>query len=686
MTARWDRIKEIAGEALEIDRASRAAFLLDACGGDAELHAEILTLLGAEDPGRFLEPDRPPDRIGAYRIVREIGRGGMGTVYEGARADAQFEQRAAIKIVKRGMDTDAVLRRFYAERQILARLQHPHIGRLFDGGVTDDGRPYFVMEYLEAQPITTYCDEHRLNASARIELFILVCDAVEYAHSRFVLHRDLKPANIVVDASGTPKLLDFGIAKLLDRDDPTGLVTEVAQHAMTPAYASPEQRRGEVLTTASDVYALGLILQELVPASDRRGDLERIVRKALEDDEGRRYQRAGALAEDLRRYRANQPVSARPSGPAYRASKYIARHWRGLSVTAVAVVIVTVAVANAVVQGRRAERHFKEVRQLANSFLFEFHDAIARLPGATPARELVLTRAVQYLDALSREATSDVDLKRELAESYQRVAAAQGLVYEANLGKETDAQRNYEKAVALFRDVAVARPSDPGAKVDLASAMIDLSSVLNSTDPPRRRALLDEAAVRLRDLSDPRARMVLANAYTGLAEVTTADPAQSLTNRNKAIAIYAALSKQTPPYPDSERVYSISLKRRGVLYYSGMHDAATSIVDLNTAKAIDERRIAADPASAVARLDLAIGESYRSVVLRQLGQFPEAVDALERCLAIRRDLFQADPQNVRNRQLLAADVAKVPTLVAALEKAGAPEALQKRAAALTTAH
>ena len=684
--AHWDRIKAIAGEALELDRSHRDAFLLEACGGDAYLHAEILTLLGAEDPGRFLEPDRPPDRIGAYRIVREIGRGGMGAVYEGARADAQFEQRAAIKVVKRGMDTDAVLRRFYAERQILARLQHPHIGRLFDGGVTDDGRPYFVMEYLEAKPITAYCEEHRLSTRARVDLFILVCDAVEYAHSRFVLHRDLKPANIVVDAPGTPKLLDFGIAKLLDASDPSGLVTEAAQHAMTPAYASPEQRRGEVLTTASDVYALGLMLQELIPVPDRRGDLERIVRKALEDDERRRYQRAGLLAEDLRRYRANQPVSARPSGPAYRASKYVARHWRGLTVAAVAAVIVAGAVANALVQGRRAERHFKEVRQLANSFLFEFHDAIAKLPGATPARELVLARAVQYLDVLSREASNDVDLKRELAQSYQRVAAAQGLVYEANLGKETEAQANYEKAIALFRDVASARPSDPGAQADLASAMIDLSTVLHVSDPPRRRALQEEAVRQLRGLADPRARMILANAYTGLAETTMANPAESLSNRNQAIAIYGELSKRSPPYPDSERVYSISLKRRGVLYYSGMHDAATAIADLNAAKAIDERRLAADPGDAVARLDMAIGEGYRSVVLRQLRQFPEAVDALERCLTIRRELFQADPQNVRNKELLAADVAKVPTLIAVLEKAGAPEALQKRAADLTAAH
>ena len=282
-TDRWERIKQITGEALELEPGRREAFLAEACADDADLRAEVATLLAAEDPsGRFLEPDPPPDRIGPYRVVREIGRGGMGTVYEGRRADAQFEQRVAIKVVKRGMDTDAVLRRFYAERQILARLQHPHIARLFDGGITADGRPYFVMEYLEATALTAHCDARALSVHARIDLFIVVCDAVEYAHSHLVLHRDLKPANIVVDASGAPKLLDFGIAKLLDETDLAGMVTDAGQRAMTPLYASPEQRRGEPLTTASDVLARGLILQALIPDAARRGDLDRIVRKALE--------------------------------------------------------------------------------------------------------------------------------------------------------------------------------------------------------------------------------------------------------------------------------------------------------------------------------------------------------------------------------------------------------------------
>ena len=689
MTAEhWTRVKQIVGDAIEIDAAGRGAFLGQACGDDAGLRAEVESLLAAEDPtGRFLEPDRPPDRIGAYRIVREIGRGGMGTVYEGARADAQFEQRVAIKIVKRGMDTDAVLRRFYAERQVLARLQHPAIARLFDGGMTSDGRPYFVMEYLDAQPITAYCETQALAAAARVDLFAAVCDAVEYAHAHLVLHRDLKPANIIVDASGAPKLLDFGIAKLLDDTDASGLVTEAGQRAMTPKYASPEQRRGDPLTTASDVFALGLLLKEIVPEADRRGDLDRIVRKALEEDPARRYQRAGDLAEDLRRFRSNRPVTARPSGAAYRASKYVARHWRALAVVAVAAVIVVVAIVNALVEGRRADRHFREVRQLANSFLFEFHDAIAKLPGATPARELVLTRAEQYLDGLSREASNDVELKRELAESYERIGEAQGLYYDANLGKSAEAAKNLEKSIALYRDVVNARPSDVGVLAEQLNAMVNLGSALNASDPPRRQALFDQVIARVRSHSsgaDPRLQMMLANALTGRAEDFTRakNPAASLEARNEAVAIHTKLTQRNPPHPGSERLLSIGLKRRAALYVS-TGDLGRAMPDLDAARALDERRIAADANDSVARIDLAVGESYRAAVLQRTGDYAGALDAVERTLSIRRAMVSADPQNVRVREQLKEEEAKLPRLVETLRKAGAPDALVRRAEALT---
>ena len=277
---RWRQVKEVLATALEHRPATRGAFLESACADDTELKREARSLLAQQDDadlldgfangpagGLWREPDPglPGRRIGSYEIVRELGHGGMGTVLLARRGDRQFEKLVAIKLIKRGMDTDAIVRRFRAERQILAHLDHPNIARLLDGGTTDDCLPYFIMEYIEGVSITRYADEHGLSTAARLRLFRQVCTAVHFAHQRLVIHRDLKPGNILVTPEGEPKLLDFGVGKLLDpalgEDD--GL-TGTGQRPMTPAYASPEQASGGEVTTASDVYSLGALLYELL--------------------------------------------------------------------------------------------------------------------------------------------------------------------------------------------------------------------------------------------------------------------------------------------------------------------------------------------------------------------------------------------------------------------------------------
>ena len=301
--------------------------------------------------------------IGPYRLVRELGQGGMGVVYLAERADGQFEQRVALKLIKRGMDSDEILRRFLAERQVLARLSHPHIARLLDGGVTAEGQPYFAMEYVDGVPLHHYCEERSLGFEDRLRLFREVCEAVQYAHRSLVVHRDLKPSNILVTSAGETKLVDFGIAKVLYEDVADRSVTRTDQRLMTPEYAAPEQVRGEPVTTATDVYALGAILYQLltgrpphqftgrsrggaVPhhlrggprAAERgpctrhrrrrrlRGDLDIIVLKALRKDPARRYPSVEALLEDLERHRTGLPVRARPDSVAYRARKFLGRH------------------------------------------------------------------------------------------------------------------------------------------------------------------------------------------------------------------------------------------------------------------------------------------------------------------------------------------------------------------------
>jgi serine/threonine-protein kinase len=331
------------------------------------------SIVEAEDRRAALEGAR----IGPYRVVRELARGGMGAVYLAERADGLFEQRAALKLIKRGMDSDEIHRRFLGERRILARLEHPHIARLVDGGVTPEGQPWFAMEYVDGTPITLHCDQHALSLDGRLAVFVDVCDAVRYAHRNLVIHRDLKPSNILVTADGQVKLLDFGIAKLLD--DTSDETTRTELRAMTPEYAAPEQVRGEPVTTATDVYALGAVLYELLTGRkaqqvERRSagevervvcdvepappgvnsDLDTVVLKALQKDPARRYQSVDALLEDVRRYRNGLPVGARPDTLGYRARKFARRHRLAVAAAAAVVASLIAGLAGTAWQARRA--------------------------------------------------------------------------------------------------------------------------------------------------------------------------------------------------------------------------------------------------------------------------------------------------------------------------------------------
>lgn len=451
-------------------------------------------------------------RIGPYRLSRELGRGGMGTVYLGVRDDDAFQKRVAIKILERGMDTDAIVRRFRNERQILAGLEHPCIAGLLDGGSTPEGLPYFAMEYIEGQAIVDYCESRQLDTTARVKLFQSVCAAVQYAHQNLIVHRDIKPANVLVTTDGTPKLLDFGIAKLLDPElwGQTLAPTAAGLQLMTPEYASPEQVRGDAVTTATDVYSLGVLLYELLtgrlpyrltsrapadivravcesvpmrpstavtqlagvdpnvesPPSDGRpdtssprsgrerprpdtdrlrrrlaGDLDNIVLKALSKEPSRRYASVDQFSEDLRRHLAGLPVIARKDTLGYRTAKFVRRNRAAVAAGAMTFAALIAGIVGTTWQARAAQRErliaeqrFGDVRQLANSLLFEVHDAVRDLPGSTPARQLLVSKGLEYLDKLSRDAGDHPELQRELASAYLKVGDVQGRPFNPNLG------------------------------------------------------------------------------------------------------------------------------------------------------------------------------------------------------------------------------------------------------------
>ncbi len=498
---RWQQLKSVLEAVESAAEGDRDGVLEKLCAGDPELRREVEPYLAETGTETFIQsaigehaasmfPPRVSSRedgFGRYRLVGRLGEGGMGVVYEAVRVD-DFHKKVAIKIIRQGLDSDVARARFVRERQTLAGLEHPYIARLLDGGETEDGSPYLVLEFVEGVSITRYAES--LDRVARLRLFLKVCEAVEYAHRNLVVHRDLKPANILVTAAGEPKLLDFGIAKLLDASD--GGSTRTAFTALTPDYASPEQVRGESITTASDVYALGVILYQLLtgrkpyvldsgtaaemdrvictgtPVAPGLGDeLDHILLMALRKEPERRYNGVQRLAEDIERYLDNRPVLARPDSVGYRTQKFVRRNWWQLAAATLVVVSLAVGLGFSLAAQRRADRRFQQVRQLANRFLFDFHDEIAKTPGNVKAREMIVSTAQEYLNSLAGDAAGDPGLQWELAVAYGKVGAVQGSTVRPSLGRIGDAMASYRKALALARPLA-----DQGRLTELQRGMM----------------------------------------------------------------------------------------------------------------------------------------------------------------------------------------------------------------------
>lgn len=547
--ARWERIEAVFAGALARPAGGRAEWVREACAGDAALQAEVERLLASHDadPG-YLEgslarlPEPEPgegvagDRVGPYRLVRPLGRGGMGEVYLATHEGEGFQRSVALKVIRPGMLTEEILRRFRLERRILASLTHPNIARLLDGGVTPDGRPFFVMEYVEGMPVDRYCEERRLSVPERIRLFLAVCEAVQHAHQSLVVHRDLKPTNILVAADGTPKLLDFGIGKLLDpgawgADEGA---TRTGMRLLTPEYASPEQVRGEPVSVASDIYGLGVLLYRVLTggspygdtgrtpteweravlevdprrpstvAGDRRlaGDLDVIVLKALRKEPERRYASAAALAEDLRRHLEGLPVAARGDALAYRAGKFVRRHRVPLLAAASVFLALSAATWSSVRQSRRlaAERDKAlEVR----SFLLEMFGATApdQATGDTVTARQLLDRQVALLETGYPDPVLRAEMTSVLAEGYDRLglpAEAEPLARSAlELRREALGPRaaDVARSLALLGWIRHEQgESDEGE--GLLREALDVWSQTEAVPEARARALNDLGVVR----------------------------------------------------------------------------------------------------------------------------------------------------------------------------------------------
>ena len=742
-SANWDKLKDSFNLAIDLPLDKRAVYLKNF---DEDFGIQLKNLIEAhENAGEFIaEPamveiglvDETDANIGktidSYKILEEIGAGGMGTVYLASRTDESFDKKVAIKLIKRGMDTAAVLKRFVMERRILAQLENPHIASLLDGGSTDDGLPYFVMEYIEGEPITKFCDSHQYSMQERLELFRKVCSAISYAHQNLVVHRDIKPSNILVTKDGTPKLLDFGIAKLLHPDWSleTNEATATMFRLMTPEYASPEQIRGLPITTSSDVYSLGVVLYELLsgerpfkiesrlhedvaqiilteepvkpsecglriaergfkkkneatdenrnPKTDEqnkirnpqsairnfKGDLDNIILKALRKEPTRRYQSVQEFSEDIRRHLAGLPVSAMADTIFYRVGKFIKRHrisvFAGLFMFLSLLTGISAAIWQAVEARKeraKAEQRFKDVRKLTNSFLFEFHDAVKDLQGATPAREMTVKKALEYLDILAREQSNDTSLQFELATAYSKVGNIQGYPGASNLGDTAGAVASYRKAIEILEGLMQIEPNNREFQKELAANYKSIAVIYEVTGDLDLSLSSNQTALTLyensvsADETDFSAKLALAECYKNVGDTTASNGnlEDALQNYRKTLEMSESVLHSQPDDKAAKRMIMVASDAIGTTLgnpnFTNLGDTDGALQAYRRQLEICNELLNTDEKSQNLQATKAFTLKVIGEVQTARNEWKDAVESFKQALEIQEKLVKADAKD-----------------------------------------
>lgn len=508
---------------LQQPEAARDAWLeSEAAGDDALLSrvramrdADRIAALGTGAALDHAEEESPPERIGAYRIVERVGSGGMGSVYRGERETGDFSHVVAIKVIKPGLLSESLIERFQRERSILARLRHPGIAQLYDGGETEGGSPFIVMEFVEGRPLLQWVNEDSPSPAERRGVFAAMCSAVAFAHRNLIVHRDLTPSNVLVtddaDRGWGVKLIDFGIARpadvLADKLAGSGGIdserASIVSLSLTPGYAAPERMRGTAVMTAADIYSLGRLLEKLMPPTAGDRELRAVIARATAAEPHDRYPTVEALADDVARSGDNRPVAAMAGGGRYRVAKFVKRYRTGVALAALAVLALVVALGVTLDAYARAERarraeaaRFAELRSLAGYMLFDLNGSLRRVIGNADARAGLADRAQRYLSALARSPESDPIVKLDAARGFVALASIQGVPSGPNLGMRDEARANLRQAVALLE----ASPL-PAAKVapTLAEALTDNAMIETHFDHDAKRggATLAKAAATL---------------------------------------------------------------------------------------------------------------------------------------------------------------------------------------------
>jgi eukaryotic-like serine/threonine-protein kinase len=671
--------------AVELPPGDREPFLRVRCGSDDALLQAVLRLLRADamthplsaESALALEArdtaeaeDSAARCFGHYRAIERLGAGGMGVVYKAVRDDDEYRKTVAVKVLPIGFESQDRVERFRRERQILATLDHPNVARLLDGGATEDGLPYLVMECVDGIALNEFAAANGLSLEDRLRLFLPICAAVQFAHRNLIVHCDLKPSNVLVTTDGVPKLLDFGIAKLLDDARRESAATAAL---MTPEFASPEQRAGKSITTASDVYSLGALLRAFAGETLPR-DVRSIVEMAMRAEPDRRYATVEDLAADIRRYLRREPVAARHGNVAYRAGRFLRRNRAIVTVAVVALLVLGIAARSIWMQTRRAERRFHELHRLAQFLLFDTYDAIVRLPNSTELRRAVVAQSQAYLDSLAIEPSDDRTLTSDLVEAYVRLGMVQGYPGTSNIGDTGGALESFRKGREIL-DRALGRWNDSRLRTEYGVLYAYQVPVLlragrwdNAVELGRKFSEL-AAATRKERLNSPQSRYFEANgrySYAhALLERTT--HTRSVTEVREALAVLASISGElTDPAGFPPDLFSNVILTR-MSAWNLQADAHLRLGDWthdpsHYAAAVDEasKRVAAarewtarDPR----RVDyqLALGEGLNTLgrCLARVGRSDESATAFRQALSILQPAAAQDLANIELQQMLA---------------------------------
>jgi eukaryotic-like serine/threonine-protein kinase len=703
-------LQELFAQAEELHGEERARFLAKLAGRSPELAAELRDLLAAaerESPWlntpawRVSEPFPLPPTIGPYRVIAEVGRGGAGRVFLTEETGAGFVRRVAVKVLAGPLPTADAITRFRTEGRLLAGLEHPGIARLYDAGTTEDGAPYLAMEFIDGVDILRFANDQALGTRERIELFLQVLDAVQFAHRNLIVHRDLKPANLWVDAAGRVKLLDFGIAKLLlDEAELDSTLTRTGHRWLTPAYAAPEHIRGERTTTAADLYSLGVVLYELLtgrrpheaagagleaavvavdpsppsrvvtaaaceaasaaPARELAGDLDAIVLVALRKEPEARYGSAEAFADDLRRHLEGFPVLARQGTRRYRWGKFVRRNRRSLIAAAAVFLALALGLGSALWQARRAqqaqavaERRFDDLQGLAKAMIFEVTAAIEPLDGSGPAMELTLDRALEYLDRLRAE--GDEGLLEDLAAGYERVGALAATlpVFGRGTGRWEKGLGALDQALGLRRRLVAAPGAQPDARLRLGRTLVLYCGALRAgRDTARAEGTCSEAVTTLDAAvatmpDDPAARFELATALTQKLFVAGtlggAAAAARSPELERTAALWFALGAEPPEALRGRHDFPWGLCATSYwLRLAGRPADALQLAEWALAATAAPLTPVIPAPGAIRPVDRATALEAVAVALWDLGQSAPALDHFERAFALSLTLRRQD--------------------------------------------